>query len=79
MYNKGNRYGLINTDSINSETSRKLREGTNNEAHGWKKIIIESGDFIERKCSLHAKATKAKTKVRTYQTKKLLHSTLSTE
>lgn len=75
MYNKGNRYGLINTDSINSETSRKLREGTNNEEHGWKKIIIESGDFIERKCSLQAKATKA----RMYQTKKLLHSTLSTE
>ena len=39
-----------------------------------KKIIIESGDLTERKCRLQVKATEAKTKVRMYQTKRLLHS-----
>ena len=39
-----------------------------------KKIIIESGDLTERKCRHQVKATKAKTKVRMYQTKRLLHS-----
>ena len=39
-----------------------------------KQIIIESGDFTERKCRLQVKTTKAKAKVRTYQTKRLLHS-----
>ena len=75
IYNKGNQYSLINIDSINSKTSRKLREGTNNEEHEQKKKYYRIWRLYKKKMQApKAKATKEKIKVIMYQTRKLMHS-----
>ena len=53
---------MINIDSINSKTSRKLREGINNEEHEWRKNYYRIWRLYRKKMQAPSKDNKSKNK-----------------